>query len=203
MSYPVGHRDKVRMKIVHSARRLFNQHGFENVSVNQIMAAAGLTRSGFYKYFKSKSDLYIEVLSCFFTDPNWNSTWERVEIDLKGLQAGPQIVRAYLSRQHFENIEDSCPMIALPSDVARGEPKAKRAFEAVFGAMVRFIERDVRNRTRDAAITAQAVAALCVGGMVVARAVDDREVADELRKACVDVALQLGGWRESAGRASV
>lgn len=203
MSYPVGHRDKIRMKIVHSARRLFNRHGFENVSVNQIMAAAGLTRGGFYKYFKSKSDLYIEVLSCFFTDPNWNSTWEGVEIDLDAAQAGPQIVRAYLSRQHFENIEDSCPMVALPSDVARGEPKTKQAFETVFGAMVRFLERDVRNRAHDTAITARAIAALCVGGMVVARAVDDHEVADELRKACMDVALQLGGWRESVGNASV
>jgi AcrR family transcriptional regulator len=71
MPYPVGHRDKVRMKIVQAARRLFNRNGFENTSVNQIMAAAGLTRGGFYSYFESKSDLYVEVLSCFFTDPNW------------------------------------------------------------------------------------------------------------------------------------
>jgi hypothetical protein len=40
MPYPVGHRDKVRMKIVQAARRLFNRNGFENTSVNQIMAAA-------------------------------------------------------------------------------------------------------------------------------------------------------------------
>jgi len=39
--------------------------------------------------------------------------------------------------------------------------------------------------------------------MVVARAMDQREVADELRKACMDIALTLGGWRDSAGNASV
>jgi TetR/AcrR family transcriptional regulator, transcriptional repressor for nem operon len=203
MPYPVGHRDKIRTRIVHSARRLFNRNGFENVSVNQIMAAAGLTRGGFYKYFESKGDLYVEVLSCFFTDPNWNSTWEGIEVDLNAARVGPQVVRAYLSRQHFENIEDSCPMIALPSDVARGERKAKQAFEAVFDAMVRFLERDVRNRTHDPTTAAQAIAALCVGGMVVARALDDREVADKLREACMAVALKLGGWRESAGGSSV
>ena len=195
MPYPAGHRDKIRKKIIHSARRLFNQNGFENVSVNQIMAAAGLTRGGFYSYFESKSDLYAEVLSCFFTDPNWNNTWEGVEIDLRAARVGPQVVRAYLSRQHFENVEDSCPMVALPSDVARGERKAKRAFETVFRAMVRFLERDVRNRTHRANITAQAIAALCVGGMVIARAMDDCAVADELREACMAVALKLGGWR--------
>ncbi|HEX5281015.1 MAG TPA: TetR/AcrR family transcriptional regulator [Micropepsaceae bacterium] len=78
MPYPIGHRDKIRTRIIHSARRLFNRNGFENVSVNQIMAAAGLTRGGFYQYFKSKSDLYVEALSCFFTDPNWKNTWEGV-----------------------------------------------------------------------------------------------------------------------------
>ena len=65
MAYPAGHFDEVRGKIVQSARRQFNRHGFERVSVDQIMAGAGLTRGGFYSYFKSKSELYIEVLGCF------------------------------------------------------------------------------------------------------------------------------------------
>jgi AcrR family transcriptional regulator len=37
---------------------LFNRHGFDNVSVTQIMAGAGFTHGGFYSYFKSKNDLY-------------------------------------------------------------------------------------------------------------------------------------------------
>jgi len=149
----------------------------------------------FYSYFKSKSDLYTEVLACFFTDPSWNNTWEGVEIDLNAARVGPQVVRAYLSTQHFENVADSCPMVALPSDVARAKPSAKRAFETVFGAMVRFLEGDVRNRRNNTTTVARAIAALCVGGMVVARAMDDRQSADKLREACMAVALKLGGWR--------
>ena len=95
MPYPAGHRDKVRKKIVESARRLFNRNGFENVSVDSIMAHAGLTRGGFYSYFRSKSDLYAEVLSCFFTDPNWKSRWEGVDVDLTSADAGPQIARKF------------------------------------------------------------------------------------------------------------
>ncbi len=203
MPYPAGHRDNVRKKIIQSARMLFNRHGFENVSVNQIMSAAGLTRGGFYKHFESKSDLYIEVLSCFFTDPNWSSTWKGVEIDLDATPVGPQVVRAYLSRQHFENIDESCPMVALPSDVARGGPKARRAFETVFRAMVRHLQRDLRNRSFRGSATAKAIAALCVGGMVVARAMDDRGLADELRDACMAVAFKLGGWHKRAGKGSI
>src|SRR5882672_6358338 len=119
MPYPAGHRTEVKRKIVESARRLFNRHGFDNISVDQIMAGAGLTRGGFYTYFESKSDLYAEVLDCFFTNPRWNNSWKGVDIDLKASMVGPQIVRAYLSTQHFEDIENSCPMVALPTDVAR------------------------------------------------------------------------------------
>lgn len=200
MPYPAGHKDRIRHKIVQSARKLFNQRGFEMVSVNQIMAAAGLTRGGFYSYFTSKSDLYVEALSCFFTDPSWKCTWKGVEIELDAAPVGPQIVRAYLSRQHFENVADSCPMVALPGDVARGNKKTKEAFEGVFSAMVRFIEQDVRKHGQDAAATAQAIAALCIGGMVVARAMDNRRHADKLRDACKAVALRLGGWNEHVSR---
>ena len=194
MPYPVGHRTEVRKKIVESARRLFNRHGFENISVDQIMSGAGLTRGGFYSYFESKSDLYAEVLGCFFTDPEWRNCWEGVEVDLASKEVGPQVVRAYLSRQHFEDVENSCPMVALPTDISRSGESAKRAFETVFQAMVSVLERSAKDNGRSRRMTAQATAALCVGGMVVARAINNREVADELRDACMAVALELGGW---------
>jgi TetR/AcrR family transcriptional regulator, transcriptional repressor for nem operon len=194
MPYPAGHRATVKAKIVESARRLFNRHGFDNVSLQQIMAGAGLTHGGFYSYFKSKCELYTEVLGCFFTDPNWNNCWQGVEVDLASAELGPQVVRAYLSRQHFEDIENSCPMVALPSDVTRSGKAARGAFEKVFKAMVSVLERCAKENGRARHTTAQAIAALCVGGMVVARAMVDREVADELRSSCLNVALGLGGW---------
>jgi TetR/AcrR family transcriptional regulator, transcriptional repressor for nem operon len=194
MPYPTGHRNEVRKRIVESARRLFNRHGFDNVSLKQIMAGAGLTHGGFYSYFDSKSDLYVEVLGCFFTDPEWKSCWEGVEVNLSSGDVGPQVVRAYLSRQHFEDVENSCPMTALPTDVARSSASTKRAFETVFRAMVSVLERSTAESGGPRREQAQAIAALCVGGMVVARAMADRAYADELRDACMGVALQMGGW---------
>ena len=194
MPYAVGHRVAVKKRIIDSARMLFNRHGFESVSVAQIMAGAGLTHGGFYSYFKSKSDLYAEVLDCFFTNPEWEHCWEGVEVDLSKGQVGPQIVRAYLSRQHFEDVENSCPMVALPTDVARSGVSARTAFETVFRSMVSVLERSVRLSGINRHTTAQATAAMCIGGMVIARAVVNRKVADDLRKACMVMALELGGW---------
>jgi AcrR family transcriptional regulator len=128
------------------------------------MGQAGLTRGAFYAYFESKSDLYAEILGCFFTDPNWKSQWEGIDVDLASPQAGPQIVRAYLSQQHFDDVENSCPMVALPSDVARCDPKVKAAFENVFRAMVTVLGRDVKHSMQTPEDTAMAIAALCIGG---------------------------------------
>jgi TetR/AcrR family transcriptional repressor of nem operon len=198
MPYPTGHRAATKRDIIDSARKLFNRHGFESVSLSEIMAGVGLTHGGFYSYFKSKSDLYAEVLGCFFTDPQWKSCWEGVHVDLSSTDVGSQVVRAYLSRQHFEDVENSCPMVALPNDVARSGVSARRAFETVFKAMVSVLERSLIQNGRSRRATAQSIAALSIGGMVVARTMVDRALADELRDACMAVALNLGGWNRKS-----
>src|ERR1700683_750353 len=202
MPYAAGHRTEIKGKIIQSARRLFNRHGFDNVSIAQIMAGAGLTHGGFYSYFKSKSELYTQVLGCFFPDPNCKSFWEDFEVDLASADVGPQVVRAYLPRQHFEDVENSCPMVALPTDVSRSSPHAKRAFETVFEAMVSVLERSSVEDGRPRRARAQSIAALSIGGMVVARTMVDRALADELRAACMAVARDLGGWRQKQKRES-
>jgi hypothetical protein len=41
---------------------------------------------------------------------------------------------------------------------------------------------------------ALAISALCVGGMVLARSIEDRVLAHELREAAMAAALALGQW---------
>ena len=63
MSYPAEHRNLTKQKIVRSARQLFNRRGFDTVSIDDVMADAGLTRGSFYSYFESKGDLYAEAVT--------------------------------------------------------------------------------------------------------------------------------------------
>jgi AcrR family transcriptional regulator len=192
--YSPDHKIARREQIVDSARHLFNRNGFDRVSVKQIMAGAGLTHGGFYSYFECKSDLYEEVLRCFFTDPNWKHRWKGLKVDLCAAEAGPQIVRAYLSPQHFGDVENSCPMVALPTDVRRSDPRVRSAFETVFHAMVKALQKNASGIENPNRGRAQAIAALCIGGMVVARAMNEGRATKELRSACMTVALELGNW---------
>ena len=67
MSYSPEHAVQTRARIVESARRLFNRRGFEQVTIDQIMAAAGLTRGAFYHHFHSKNELYAAAVASFVT----------------------------------------------------------------------------------------------------------------------------------------
>ncbi len=85
-------------------------------------------------------------------------------------------------------------MVALPSDVARSGSEAKQAYQTVFRAMVDILQRGASACDHPDRTTALSIAALCAGGMIIARASDDRRLADEVRDACMTVALRLGGW---------
>ena len=58
-----------------------------------------------------------------------------------------------------------------------------------------FIDQQALGRDGQVArYRARAIAALCVGGMVLARSIEDRALADELREAAMGVALSLAQW---------
>lgn len=49
-------------RIVEAARESFNARGYASTSMNDLIAAAGLTKGGFYFHFASKRDLAVEVV---------------------------------------------------------------------------------------------------------------------------------------------
>ena len=193
MPYRPEHRGETRARIVQSAQELFNRHGFNAVSIDEIMERAGLTRGGFYTYFRGKSELYAEAVAYALSVTPW-SRWERMHVDFAAREAAAQVIDAYLSREHFEGVEGSCPMVTLPGDVARSGPVVKRAFEKVFTAMAGVFEEALRRQGRADPKLALAIAGICVGAMVVSRSVDSSELADAIRAAARRTALELCGW---------
>ena len=193
MSYPAEHHHLIKQKIVRSARRLFNRHGFDAVSIDDVMADAGLTRGGFYSYFESKGDLYAESVIDILNEKQLLSS-DGMRIDPRAVDSADQFVRDYLSLEHFEDIDGSCPLIAFPSEFLSREHRVRQAFETVLKVMIDVFEQALQRNGPAARDRARAIAALCVGGMVLARTIEDRLLADELREAAMHVALSLGQW---------
>lgn len=194
MPYPPEHKAETRAKIVEGARRLFNRRGFDEVSIDEIMASVGLTRGGFYNHFPNKEVLYGEAIASYArADPS--STWQDVELDptAPSQEFALQFLNAYLSPQHLGDTAFHCPMIALPSDAARAGSAARQAYEKLFRAMVGVFEASLKGEAALCRQKAVTMATLCVGGMVVARTLDDEAFATEIREAARTLALDLSG----------
>ena len=196
MPYTKEHKAETRTAIVKSARALFNRRGFAEVSIDEIMADAGLTRGGFYNHFATKEELYAHVVGDVLTcSPA--QRWPHLDLAASSASIARQILSAYLSREHLDNREESCPLIALPSDVSRGGDAVRRAYRQVVAVMLEVFEKGIVANRGEARARALAIASLCIGSMVVGRAMDDNELANEFRQAAEETALSLAGWNEA------
>ena len=191
MPYSPEHAVQTRGRIVESARRLFNRHGFEQVTIDQIMAAAGLTRGAFYHHFQSKNELYAAAVASFITcNPFAVQTAEAAEQLRDPRRLARMLVELYLSDEVLENIDLHCPLYALPADVARAGLEPQEAYTDLIRGMGH-IYRSTLKGVRDAGRRAETMVALCVGGMVLARTTNDPGLRKSLRASARYQALAL------------
>lgn len=199
MPYSPEHKEETRKRIVVCARRLFNKRGFTEVPIDEIMAEAGLTRGGFYNHFATKDELYAEAILDMLNNPP-KETYDGGAIDFCSPpdELAKRIIGNYLSRSHFDDVEGGCPMIALPSDVARGGEPVKRAYRQALDAIIGVFQASQEGQSADARARAVTMATLCIGGMVLARAVDDDAFSAEIREVAMSGAFETGGWDPKA-----
>lgn len=117
--------ERNRERVVEAACRLFRQHGVENVSIADVMAAAGLTPGGFYKQFASKKALIDEAFGLAFKQAS--GSWQNVRKHHGG--AAHQGLAALV--QHYfrpRPKEQSCPMLAFASQVSQLPASAHVAY---------------------------------------------------------------------------
>src|SRR5260370_32680831 len=100
------------------------------------MAGAGLTRGGFYSYFDSKEELYAEAIT-HFINGGPNAGWQQMAFADRpeGRALARAILDAYLSREHLDDVEGSCPVVGLATDVARSSGPVKHAYRQVMEMM--------------------------------------------------------------------
>jgi TetR/AcrR family transcriptional repressor of nem operon len=200
MPYSPEHKTQTRARIVESARRLFNRHGFEQVTIDQIMASAGLTRGAFYHHFESKDELYAASVASFVTcNPFALKTAESAQALDDPRQLAHMLVDLYLSDEVLDNIDKHCPLYALPCDVARAGLEPQQAYTDLIRSLGN-IYRAALQGAHDADQRAEAIVALCVGGMVLARTTNDPTLRRSLRASARDQALTLLGQAQAVQR---
>jgi TetR/AcrR family transcriptional repressor of nem operon len=165
-----------RERILSEAARLFRQHGVTAVGMDALAEAAGMTHGSLYSQFGSKEHLAAEALARAFDASAANYG------ELETLSA---YVERYLSPRHRDTPGTGCAIATLGCEVPRQGNAMRQAFtEGVRGLMerlARLLGPKPRRKREDEAL---AIAATMVGGMILARAVDDREFSDRIMAAC-------------------
>jgi TetR/AcrR family transcriptional repressor of nem operon len=160
-----------RRTILEAAGRLFREHGFEAVTVTDVMKSAGLTHGGFYGYFKNKDDLIAQALAELLGGA------EPLSADLSTL------AEQYLSPEHRDNFACGCPVAALASETIR-QPGGARA--AMTAGLMRHLERlsevapgsDTEHKHKRRAAIGNWAA--MVGALILARMSAGSELSDEV-----------------------
>jgi TetR/AcrR family transcriptional repressor of nem operon len=175
-----------KAKILTTAARLLRERGVDGVSIADVMEAAGMTHGGFYRHFASKNDMVAAATRYAFDDI-------AQRYDDKQREAGSQnalrdYVDVYLSQEHIDNPGFGCPMAAFGSDAGRLSGVIGPEFES--GA-VRLIERVAASLPPnpdgdDETDSAEAIRRLTmlVGTVIVARAIGDRPLREQVVAAC-------------------
>jgi TetR/AcrR family transcriptional regulator, transcriptional repressor for nem operon len=158
-----------RRRILQEASRLFRERGFAAVTVADVMKAAGQTHGGFYGHFASKDDLIAATVA---------DTLAGEESAMADVEAWTD---AYLSPLHRENPDQGCVMAGLAGSMRHQTPEARAAMaEGLNAHLDRFARALPGEDGADRRRAAIGRWAAMVGAMVLARAVDDTALSDEL-----------------------
>jgi len=191
MRYEKGHKDATRQRILDVASRQFRENGVAAAGLAGIMAEAGLTNGAFYAHFKSKEDLLRTVLADALG--RRETTLRAVSETRAGLEA---TIRDYLSPRHRDDPGRGCPTAAMVAEVARHSGKTRDAFTGKVSQFIALIATQIRRGSAtERRRKAIAIYGMMVGTLQLARAVNDRPLADEILASGLNEALVLAGER--------
>jgi TetR/AcrR family transcriptional regulator, transcriptional repressor for nem operon len=167
-----------RERIVETAAQRFRERGFEGIGVADLMKEAGLTHGGFYGHFSSKEDLIAEASErvlmrslALFTEVAERAAAHPL----------PAIASAYLTSGHRDKPGEGCLLAALGSEVSRHGSTVRRVvtdhLRAAVDLLAKLVPGKSKTARRQKAISTYAT---LVGTMVMARAVSDRALSQEI-----------------------
>ena len=175
MRYPASETAEKHTRALQAAARLFRERGFDGASISEIMAATGLTHGSFYNHFDSKEELLAEAFE--HASQEALAVVESLEKSREGRQS---MYRDYLSAAHRDRSGEGCIMAALATNF-QTQPKARSVVTRHIQRLItKFGDHFPWPRRRNARQEAIRALASMVGGVILARAVDEPELSDEI-----------------------
>jgi len=168
-----------RKQIARAAARLFRERGIEATGVDAITREAGLTHGAVYSQFGSKEAIAVESVRRALRGSK--RAWVQ-QLTHKGRKKTlPAIVESYLSGRHRDAPGTGCLVAALGGEISRQPRKVREAFTAEFKEALKFLGDLASSEDRSIEWKeALPVFAAMAGGLMLARAVSDPKLSDQI-----------------------
>jgi TetR/AcrR family transcriptional regulator, transcriptional repressor for nem operon len=187
-------KEETRERILRAAARAIRKYGYEGVGVADVMKEAGLTHGGFYAHFESR-----DALLAAAADQAGADSIEHLTRAIAAAKPGQELmalVDTYLSDQHVTAAEQGlgCAIAAAGSEVPRQQAEVRRTASRRIKDLIGLIERQFPEWGRSTAHDkAMGIAATLVGTLVLARAVDDAQLSNRIRKSARELVRAVAG----------
>ncbi len=171
-------------RIVSVAARAIRRSGYDGTGVADIMKEAGLTHGAFYAHFDSREGMLAEAAAQACAQ-SAAAVADVVARSPRGTGLA-SMLEAYLSIEHVERVDVGCPLAALGSETSRQAPDVRRVATRHIKEMIDLVARQLPDWGQPSAHQrALVTVATMVGALVLARAVDDLDLSESLRKAAL------------------
>jgi TetR/AcrR family transcriptional repressor of nem operon len=171
---------ETRQRIVEAASVEFRKQGIGGTGLSGLMAAAGLTHGGFYRHFESKDQVLAEA--CGVAVDTLVSELEGVA-NVGGFNGA---VSHYLSTDHRDSLEKSCPYAALGSELVRSNEQVKEIATQGLERVIELLAAQSEPGKSESA-RAHALAAMCtmMGALTLSRMASHPALSAEILETAV------------------
>lgn len=201
MRYSKEHAQETRNKIYHAALNKFRSEGFHGIGVDGIAKAAGVTSGAFYKHFGSKANAFRQILSEGLGILRHGIERNREEQGEAWLEP---FIQWYFSQPESSSQQDSnsgddnllpmqggCALPTLSPEVARTDEETRAIYEQELLQIVESLKAGLPRETAMKQQVSWSILATMIGGITLARAVQDEALTEEIINAMLWANKQL------------
>ncbi len=178
MRYSAEHAEATRARVLEACERAFREHGFGGIGVEGLSRAAKVTTGAFYNHFPSKAAAFAAVVTAGVARAGAGLDFGRRTFGADWLTAAAGY---YLSAGHRRDVAGGCALPSLSGEVARADPQTRIAYETELAKVAAMVAEGLPGGPDRRA--AWPVLAQLVGGVLLARAVQDQGLAQEIADA--------------------
>ena len=170
----MGKRENTHQQLLESVHKSFRELGYDGAGVDGLASAAGVTSGAFYSHFGSKAQAFREAITMGVHQFDEAVQHYQEKYGEDWLEMFSQF---YLQEKRNCHLSESCALQSLSSEVARSDEKTRLVFQTELLKAVETFSSGMKGAsTKDT----WPVISMLIGGTILARAVKDDKLADEI-----------------------